>query len=226
MSPRIRRQEIRKAAGHSYKPYDSDDKPAPIHKSKKSVSETATADNGKGRLRTKADTARSLGMPTREQYQLIEEEYIRCLHARKQEKALLTQEMFDNIWDVLHDPAASRIGSPQFRWWVRKMFVLSNTRSNLSPAEAESLETLGVDSMPVVLHENRPVALKDQIYDVLCYCHDLAKHGGRDKTTAVVREHYSWIPKELVAQFVKSCPTCIYKKTGSIDLALAANGRE
>ncbi|KAH9919032.1 uncharacterized protein B0H18DRAFT_845913, partial [Fomitopsis serialis] len=146
----------------------------------------------------------NLGMPTREQYKAIEHEYIQSLHPRKREKALLSQEMFDMVWEVLHDPLRSRVGSPQFRWWVRKMFVLSQ------PAAVDG-------STPVVLHEDRPVALKEQIYEVLCYCHDLSNHGGRDKTTMVIREHYSWIPKELIAQFVKVCPTCIYKKTGSRD---------
>ncbi|KAH9837687.1 uncharacterized protein C8Q71DRAFT_706588, partial [Rhodofomes roseus] len=149
-------------------------------------------------------------MPTREQYKAIEDEYIQSLHPRKREKALLSQAMFDMIWDVLHDPLRSRVGSPQFRWWVRKMFVLSHVR----PAGSDDAA-----GTPVVLHEDRPVALKEQIYEVLCYCHDLSNHGGRDKTTMVIRAHYSWVPKELIAQFVKVCPTCIFKKTGSKDLA-------
>ncbi|OCH84533.1 hypothetical protein OBBRIDRAFT_741446, partial [Obba rivulosa] len=164
------------------------------------------------------DSPTNLGLPSRAQYQAIEEEYISSLHPRKRQKALLCQEMFDKVWDVLHEPNSHKIGTPQFRWWVRKMFVLSHPQSGLSPAE---METLGVEqAMPVVLHENRPVALKDQIYDVLCYCHQLANHGGRDKTTAVIREHYSWIPKELISQFVKACPTCVFKKTGKMALAL------
>ncbi|EPS99227.1 hypothetical protein FOMPIDRAFT_8749, partial [Fomitopsis schrenkii] len=150
----------------------------------------------------------NLGMPTREQYKAIEEEYIQSLHPRKREKALLSQAMFDMVWDVLHDPLRSRVSSPQFRWWVRKMFVLSH-----NDAEGEGDEPGDEGGLPVVLHEDRPVALKEQIYEVLCYCHDRSNHGGRDKTTMVIREHYSWIPKELVAQFVKVCPTCVYKKT-------------
>ncbi|KAI6041753.1 hypothetical protein EDC04DRAFT_1200348 [Pisolithus marmoratus] len=57
----------------------------------------------------------------------------------------------------------------------------------------------------------------EQLYEVLCYCHGLTQHGGRDKTCAAVREHYSWVPKELVAQFVKGCPTCLMKRAGNLE---------
>lgn len=69
-------------------------------------------------------------------------------------------------------------------------------------------------SSAVVLHENRPVAIMEQLYELFCYCHIRAGHGGRDKTCAVIRQHYSWVPKELTAQFVKACPTCALKRSG------------
>lgn len=231
MSPRTRRQELRHASGHNSKPYAHPQSSSKTSRSrnKKSHSRQPSVNIPPAVLANdpttvEASQARNLGMPSRAQYKSIEQEYIASLHPRKQEKALLSQELFDKIWDVLHDPSSPRVGTPQFRWWVRKMFVLSYPKGSLSPAE---LESLGVEnSTPVVLHDNRPVALKDQIYDVLCYCHQLANHGGRDKTTAIIREHYSWIPKELIAQFVKACPTCVFKKTGKIDLALSMNNQE
>jgi hypothetical protein len=70
----------------------------------------------------------------------------------------------------------------------------------------------------VVLHDKRPVAIKEQLYEVLCYCHAVARHGGRDKTCATLRLNYSWVPKELTAKFVKACPTCTLKRSGNPDL--------
>ncbi|KZT65087.1 hypothetical protein DAEQUDRAFT_559670 [Daedalea quercina L-15889] len=233
MSSQSRRSETRRSATSKFQPYalaygDDEDEflPSPRKKpsSRATVSRTSSAEKKKPKTTSEplAPPTTNLGMPSREQYKAIEEEYIQSLHPRKREKALLSQAMFDMIWDVLHDPLRSRVSSPQFRWWVRKMFVLSHVRSELSPSGEPVLTGSAVDaSTPVVLHEDRPVALKEQIYEVLCYCHDLSNHGGRDKTTMVIREHYSWIPKELVAQFVKVCPTCVYKKTGNRDLANA-----
>ncbi|KIK18512.1 hypothetical protein PISMIDRAFT_109326, partial [Pisolithus microcarpus 441] len=145
------------------------------------------------------------GFPTYEQYKRIEAAYFANLAPRKRAKALITQAMFDQIWEVLWQPDATRIGTPQFRFWVRKMFRLVNFQGKG--------RMKGEDFPPVVLHENRPVAIMEQMYEVLCYCHGLAQHGGRDKTCGIVRGHYSWVPKELVAQFVKACPTCLMRRS-------------
>ncbi|EGO02965.1 hypothetical protein SERLA73DRAFT_70442 [Serpula lacrymans var. lacrymans S7.3] len=155
------------------------------------------------------------GFPTYPQYKRIELTYLSCLSPRKRDKALITQVMFDKIWDVLHQPEACDIETPQFRFWVRKMFTLSRPQRKLrQPGSTEDSEDLPA----VVLHENRPVAVMEQLYEVFCYCHERANHGGRDKTCAVIRQHYSWVPKELTAQFVKACPTCTLKRSGNPDL--------
>ncbi|KAH0834149.1 hypothetical protein J3R83DRAFT_11453 [Lanmaoa asiatica] len=200
------------------------------------------------------------GLPTYADYKRIEAGYLHSLSPRKRDKALITQAMFDKIWDVLHQPEACTIETPQFRFWVRKMFSLSGpmcvgdggwgevrvggpgagTGSGMvypdsdSDAEGTHLELeramgigigQGMDGdadadtsielfSAVVLHENRPVAIMEQLYELFCYCHVRAGHGGRDKTCAVIRQHYSWVPKELTAQFVKACPTCALKRSG------------
>ena len=157
-------------------------------------------------------TSSKAGLPTREEYEQVEQAYLDSLSSRKREKALLTQAMFDDVWDVLHNPRDSKLRTPQFRFWVRKMFVLSyaNQDPNEDGANAHRSEE---DLQPVILHEDRPVALREQIYDIVSYFHRVSGHGGRDKTMAHVRERYSWIPKELIAQYVKICPTCVQKKT-------------
>ena len=210
------------------------------------------------------------GLPTYAEYKQIEAGYLHSLSPRKRDKALITQAMFDKIWDVLHQPEACTIETPQFRFWVRKMFTLSRpptaadvngeeqwsqwgsgptttTHARASDSdgekqgeeeEAEDLEleramgiARGTDAdaalltSAVVLHENRPVAIMEQLYELFCYCHVRAGHGGRDKTCAVIRQHYSWVPKELTAQFVKACPTCMLKRSGGGDLGVAVQRR-
>lgn len=156
------------------------------------------------------------GFPTYVQYKRLENAYLTSLSDRKRDKALITQEMFDNIWDVLSKPETRDIETAQFRFWVRKMFTFSDPEDtmvmigNSGATDAE---------MRVVLHEGRPVAIKEQLYELLVYCHGRAKHGGRDKTCAVIRQHYSWVPKELTSRFVKACPTCTLKRSGNPDLA-------
>ena len=156
------------------------------------------------------------GFPTYAQYKRLENAYLTSLSDRKRDKALITQDMFDNIWDVLSKPDTRDIETAQFRFWVRKMFTFSEpeeTRVLIGDSGAKDAE------MRVVLHEGRPVAIKEQLYELLAYCHGRAKHGGRDKTCAVIRQHYSWVPKELTSRFVKACPTCTLKRSGNPDLA-------
>ncbi|KAI0759609.1 hypothetical protein BC629DRAFT_1548163 [Irpex lacteus] len=162
-------------------------------------------------------------LPPRVEFDQAQDEYVQSLSKSKQAKALLTQETFDDIWDVLHDRTRSRIRTPQFRFWVRKMFTLSVQPTSTLPGYGTSTSTPNTDELegeveggdlkPVILHAGRPVAVKSQIYDIIGHCHQLCQHGGRDKTTAHVKELYSWIPKELVAKFVKMCPTCNSKRS-------------
>ncbi|KIJ64319.1 hypothetical protein HYDPIDRAFT_53811, partial [Hydnomerulius pinastri MD-312] len=163
-------------------------------------------------LTSSLDTSDKPGFPTYAQYKRIEAAYLNCLSPRKRDKALITQIMFDKIWDVLHQPEACNIETPQFRFWVRKMFTLSRG------GQTGDLDDDSYELPAVVLHENRPVAVMEQLYELFCYCHEQANHGGRDKTCAVIRQHYSWVPKELTAQFVKACPTCTLKRSGNPEL--------
>lgn len=103
--------------------------------------------------------------------------------------------MYSTILSVLLEPHSTVFATAQFRFWSKRMFRLVAT-----------------PHANIVTHENRPVAVKNQIYNILVGCHGDAAHGGRDKTSAQVRRFYSWIPKELVSRFVKMCPLCIQKR--------------
>ncbi|TDL26959.1 hypothetical protein BD410DRAFT_477709 [Rickenella mellea] len=135
------------------------------------------------------------GFPSYAQYEVLQNAYLNNLHKRKREKALITQSMHELIYDVLSDPGAINIGTAQFRHWVRRSFVL--------------VEKAGC---VVVTSGGRPVAVKEHIYEILCMCHAESGHKGRDKTCQVIREYYTWVPKDLVASFVKACPTCNAKR--------------
>jgi len=64
----------------------------------------------------------------------------------------------------------------------------------------------------VVGHQGKPVAIREDIYDILVHCHDQCEHGGRDRTVEVVKDFYRWIPKVIIGEFVKHCPGCSVKR--------------
>ena len=87
----------------------------------------------------------------------------------------------------------------------------------------------------IVCHEEKPVAVREMLYRVLVEAHGSCHHGGRDKTSSKVRQSWSWyvqmapffilicsvltadcrVPKELIARFVKKCPTCVANRSQS-----------
>ncbi|GAA5872884.1 hypothetical protein JCM16303_006865 [Sporobolomyces ruberrimus] len=135
------------------------------------------------------------GFPSETQFREQMDDYLGGLNPKKRAKALMSREMYATILAVLLEPHSTAHATAQFRFWAKRMFRLVTTpHANL------------------VAHENRPVAVKDQIYHILVGCHGDTNHSGRDKTSAQVRRYYSWLPKELVSRFVKMCPTCIHKR--------------
>ncbi|CDS08880.1 hypothetical protein LRAMOSA10241 [Lichtheimia ramosa] len=135
-------------------------------------------------------------LPTPEEFDKIVQDYLNNLSPKKRDKALVDQKRYQVIQQVLKDPRNTAISTAQFRFWVKKMF-------QLQPG------TVGL-----VCHDGKPVAMKEQIYTILVQAHREAQHGGRDKTSALVRRKFSWIPKELVARFVRHCPFCITRRNG------------
>ncbi|KAF8468384.1 hypothetical protein BDZ91DRAFT_656301 [Kalaharituber pfeilii] len=141
------------------------------------------------------------GFPTASQFEDLLNDYILSLSPKKRDKALIPQKRYDNILAVLRDPKCTTIESAQFRFWAKKMFRLSTEDPNSN----------------TVCHEGKPVAVREQLYNVLTESHNRAQHGGRDKTSAEVRKHYSWVPKELIARFVRHCPSCTLRRSSPLD---------
>lgn len=107
-------------------------------------------------------------LPTFEEFQGIINDYLGNLSPKKRDKALVDHARYCLIQDVLKNPRNTLISTAQFRFWVKKMF-------QLQPG-----------SYDLVCHDNKPVAMKEQIYDILVNAHKEAHHGGRDKTSAIV----------------------------------------
>ncbi|KAI9278098.1 hypothetical protein BY458DRAFT_452753, partial [Sporodiniella umbellata] len=133
-------------------------------------------------------------VPSEQKFNEIVNCYLNNLSPKKRDKALINQNRYMQIQQVLNDPKNTTHSTAQFRFWVKKMFRFEAGSKN------------------VVFHDKKPVATKDSIYTILVKAHREVHHGGRDKTSALVRKRYSWIPKELVAQFVRHCPFCITRR--------------
>ncbi|KAI8099312.1 uncharacterized protein BX664DRAFT_253874 [Halteromyces radiatus] len=133
--------------------------------------------------------------PSPEVFDAIVQDYLQNLSSKKRDKALVDQQRYGLILQVLKDPRNTAISTAQFRFWVKKMFHLHGS---------------------TVCHDDKPVAMQEQIYPILIRAHREAHHGGRDKTSALVRKRYSWIPKELIARFVRRCPFCISRRNGHL----------
>ncbi|CAO3596364.1 unnamed protein product [Absidia cylindrospora] len=146
--------------------------------------------------------------PLSHMFDSIVQDYLQKLSIKKRDKALINQERYVMILQVLKDPRNTSIGSAQFRFWVKKMFILSAKTTTGNGQQNQPSSTL------VVCHNGKPVAIQEQIYGILIQAHREAHHGGRDKTSALVRKRYSWIPKELTARFVQICPFCISRRHG------------
>lgn len=107
-------------------------------------------------------------LPTFEEFQGIINDYLGNLSPKKRDKALVDHARYCLIQEVLKNPRNTSISTAQFRFWVKKMFQLQPGSYNL------------------VCHDNKPVAMREQIYDILVNAHKEAHHGGRDKTSAIV----------------------------------------
>ncbi|KAL2817211.1 hypothetical protein BDW59DRAFT_175544 [Aspergillus cavernicola] len=143
------------------------------------------------------------GFPNVKEFDRLVKSYVDDLSVKKQDKALIHAKRARNIRTVLIDPKDTAIESAQFRFWVKKMFKLQAVGGNSS------------DCTRMICHEGKPVAIREKLFKILTKAHQQCQHGGRDKTSAQVRQIYSWVPKELISRFVKICPTCQVRRRGT-----------
>jgi hypothetical protein len=154
-----------------YVPEEYQQPPKHIPSSQRLKTPTESPESSAGELvRDEDGPLASKNFPTEDEFAQIVDDYLQGLSERKREKALITQKMYDNVLLILRDPRNTATSTAQFRFWAKKMFAILEYKGEY-----------------VVTHDKRPVAVKEQIYDVLVYCHGQASHGGRDKTSAMVR---------------------------------------
>lgn len=111
-----------------------------------------------------------LGFPTYSQCSQLIGAYLDTLSCVKKNKSLITRSMYEDIRSVLQDTSNTAIGSPQFRFWAKKNFDLFEDS----------------DSLHKVMHKGKPVAVLEELYNILSVSHLHSSHGGRDKTLAQV----------------------------------------
>jgi hypothetical protein len=109
------------------------------------------------------------GMPTPHSVNEIMYDYIKSLTPKKREKVLFSHGMYVHIMAVLRNASDNTTKTSNFRSWVRRTFTVQH-----------------FDGNEVLCHEHKPVAVREQVYEVLTHCHQQAGHGGRDKTSAQV----------------------------------------
>ncbi|KAK9373029.1 uncharacterized protein V1513DRAFT_450444 [Lipomyces chichibuensis] len=132
------------------------------------------------------------GFPTFRQTTQLVNAYISTLSSVKKNKSLISRQMYADIKTILRDAGNTAVGSAQFRFWARRNFELFRD----------------TEGHVCVMHKGKPVAVREELYDVLAVCHLVCRHGGRDKTLGQLREWHSRVPKNLISQFIKLCPTC------------------
>ncbi|GAA5975045.1 hypothetical protein JCM11641_000008 [Rhodosporidiobolus odoratus] len=145
---------------------------------------------------TGALSAEAEGITTRENFDKEVEGYLGGLSAPKRAKALMTSSLHSLVLSILLNPKDTSNGTAQFRFWAKQRFHL------LSTPEGDLLA-----------HDGKPVAMKENLYDVLAAAHLKSRHGGRDKTFLLIKDVYSCVPKELVSAFVKKCSHCNTSKS-------------
>ena len=111
-----------------------------------------------------------------EDFSLILNQYINDLSFQKKDKRLISSNRLTKIEAVLRNPNCTTIESPKFRFWARKMLCLG----------------LNSNNRECVMRGDKPVAVREKLYQVLTTAHCVVQHGGRDKTSTRVRADYSW----------------------------------
>ncbi|KAJ7777626.1 hypothetical protein DFH07DRAFT_731355, partial [Mycena maculata] len=152
------------------------------------------------------------GFPTYAQYKHLEATYLQGISTTaRQEKALIPQTVFDRVWKVLSGD--DKVEDPAFRHWARVTFSLGVPPVALAsphphPHVHSQSHSRGAQAQVALLSKGVVVAVREQLYELLCYCHGNRGHRGRDATAKFVKERYSYVPGPLISEFVRACPTC------------------
>lgn len=69
--------------------------------------------------------------------------------------------------------------------------------------------------MKMICHEGKPVAIREKLFKILTRAHQQCQHGGRDKTSAQVRQIYSWYVCLFLKRYVCNFQTYLLESIPS-----------
>ncbi|KAG5294033.1 hypothetical protein I7I50_04631 [Histoplasma capsulatum G186AR] len=119
--------------------------------------------------------------------------YIKHLPDEFRDKATISWSMAGKIGKTLLGDTTEPV---EFQGWSKKMFTLGRINGQLS-----------------VFREGKPIATEEKLFKILTTAHQKCEHGDQKKTSAEANELYSWVPEELIREFIHICPTCRLKFT-------------
>ncbi|ESK84687.1 hypothetical protein Moror_649 [Moniliophthora roreri MCA 2997] len=135
-------------------------------------------------------------------YKKLENQY---LASNTLEETVMPRNKFAKIWKIVDGSRSASQVDAQLRSYARE-FSFSPRPSSLYGVDISSCYKHSPKD--VLMHQNRIVTVDDLLYDILCFCHAKSDHGDVEATTALVQEHYTFVPSGLIADFVNACPTC------------------
>ncbi|KEI39829.1 uncharacterized protein L969DRAFT_382603 [Mixia osmundae IAM 14324] len=122
------------------------------------------------------------------------EGYFAALSPSKQGRTTVTQSDHGDIVAFLSGED-DQMRNIKFRSWALKNFKLSANGSRL-----------------VSTSNGLPIACVEQYHSICAAAHGKCMHGGRDKTHKAIAAKWAFIPKDIVARFVATCPLCRIKR--------------
>ena len=136
----------------------------------------------------------------------IVEKYITNLPKAKQKKALINNELLNQIKAILLNPKDTSLCDKNTRSWAKKKFILE--------------EIVPGDYRVLVKATNNPVLIVERFYEVLCHTHSVVtQHGGQKQTWTSIREKWGFIKQGIVEEFVNNCTACAVRKPAFHPLA-------
>ncbi|XP_013396219.1 KRAB-A domain-containing protein 2-like isoform X2 [Lingula anatina] len=133
-----------------------------------------------------------------ETFHKLLDQHLATINESRRQKYLITQEMYEKIVSTVQVKSGekSQYGAT-FKFWCKTNF---------------KIEEIGQRKILYCIKTSRPVATKEDLFDVLANCHKRVQHSGRDKTFEEVKRNYSWIPRRAVSFYLQTCRECHSKK--------------
>ncbi|CAG8625457.1 8383_t:CDS:2 [Paraglomus occultum] len=138
---------------------------------------------------------------TPEAFNKILVNYIEKRSKKRQAKAFITQEMYDQAILILLNPNNIRLADKKYRHWVRTTFELRESEDGHGHVLYK--KSKGRNARPA-----RPVCPKERLFEVLTDIHDKLQHPGMTVFWNAIASKYAYITQDLVENFISYCSVC------------------